>query len=605
VKNDPHLLHKYAGWIRWIAVVLPLSLFFILTNLVSPYLNNPVEQLLFIFLGLGVSGVFYSLVDRWLALSVQQRLLLHKLQADERRLSTVLRLNSLLVDARDERVLMQSLLSLIGGLVGASGLSYIPLDEWGQPLASVVSGDVPPEIMERWMRHLDSTEVKEICKNCQVLQAPHGAVCPLAGGPFDDSSEIACLPLRRNGQVLGMLNLYLPKPVKMDADMRQFLESLLKEMALAVDTIRLRNQELVTLRQLQMVRGPKMDLTTLLTNLLMDTQQALEVDCALLSIRGTGKIPSLMIQGKGLSIQLDEASFQGVLDEVYKTGQLLAQSASGSSMLPLGLGSILIAPICQTEGPTLGVILVANQNPVPFYPRQIRVLETVAAQAAQLVENERLLLDLEYKAVIEERTRLAREIHDGLAQTLAFLKMQVSQMQNYLAREDLPRLRDVLRTSHRTLSDAYLDARQAIDNLRITPQSGVSHWLQQSLEDFQGATNIHFQLSIQPDLVEIPQEIQAQLIRVVQEALSNIRKHAHASNVYVSLHNWQSDLILEITDDGSGFSPEDVPYISQYGLRGMRERAELIGADFQIISQPNQGTTVRLQLPNPLEETPV
>jgi signal transduction histidine kinase len=68
---------------------------------------------------------------------------------------------------------------------------------------------------------------------------------------------------------------------------------------------------------------------------------------------------------------------------------------------------------------------------------------------------------------------------------------------------------------------------------------------------------------------------------------------------------YAEDLIIEVQDDGQGFSPEDVPHISQYGLRGMRERAEMIGADFQIASSPEQGTTVRLRLPYHLEETPV
>ncbi|HEX2980217.1 MAG TPA: ATP-binding protein, partial [Anaerolineaceae bacterium] len=81
--------------------------------------------------------------------------------------------------------------------------------------------------------------------------------------------------------------------------------------------------------------------------------------------------------------------------------------------------------------------------------------------------------------------------------------------------------------------------------------------------------------------------------------------HAHATRVEVTLRAWQQDWILEITDNGCGFSADDIPVLSQYGLRGMRERAEMIGADFQIISQPERGTTVRLRIPNPLEETPV
>lgn len=92
-------------------------------------------------------------------------------------------------------------------------------------------------------------------------------------------------------------------------------------------------------------------------------------------------------------------------------------------------------------------------------------------------------------------------------------------------------------------------------------------------------------------------EVQVQLIRIVQEALNNVRKHAKARQVEIDCQRVGQDMVMEIRDDGGGFNVEDVPGPSQHGLRGMRERAELIGADFQVISQPEKGTTVRIRLP--------
>jgi len=110
---------------------------------------------------------------------------------------------------------------------------------------------------------------------------------------------------------------------------------------------------------------------------------------------------------------------------------------------------------------------------------------------------------------------------------------------------------------------------------------------------------------ISAELPKIEPEIQAQLLRIVQEALSNVRKHSQASQVRVEVRNWKGMLILEISDNGVGFSAEDVPEFSRHGLRGMRERAELIGADFQVISKPQAGTTIRVHLPLKQEEAPV
>jgi two-component system, NarL family, nitrate/nitrite sensor histidine kinase NarX len=183
--------------------------------------------------------------------------------------------------------------------------------------------------------------------------------------------------------------------------------------------------------------------------------------------------------------------------------------------------------------------------------------------------------------------------------------MQASQMQNAMARGDEEKVRELMTTSYQALSEAYLDTRQAIDNLRIAPREGLADWLGQVIRNFEDASGIKAELSMLSPDIALPDEIQAQLIRVIQEALSNIRKHARAKNVRVTVMKYTDDLIVEIQDDGQGFSSEDVPHISQYGLRGMRERAEMIGADFQIISSPEQGTTVRLRLPYHMEETPV
>ncbi len=127
------------------------------------------------------------------------------------------------------------------------------------------------------------------------------------------------------------------------------------------------------------------------------------------------------------------------------------------------------------------------------------------------------------------------------------------------------------------------------------------HWLEQLMGEFESSSGLTVERSIATG-EELSPEVQAQMIRILQEALSNIRKHAHAQRVWVSLHEWEGDLILEVGDDGQGFDPSEMPELSRYGLRGMRERAEFIGADLQVTSHPRQGTVVRLRLPR-YEET--
>ena len=230
--------------------------------------------------------------------------------------------------------------------------------------------------------------------------------------------------------------------------------------------------------------------------------------------------------------------------------------------------------------------------------RQIQ--ESVISQqelASLTEERQNLLAQLEYQAVLNERTRLAREIHDGLAQTLAFLKLETTRMQTYMSKGETAAINQTLQACHKTLSDAYLDARQAIDNLRRAPDELLETWLTTTTVDFGiltglpvNTTNIHLEHVF-------PDNIKVQLCRIVQEALTNIRKHAQANAVTVSAFHHDDQAVIEISDDGLGFSPENIQKSEVYGLRTMRERAESINADFQIISTPGQGTVVRLQVP--------
>jgi signal transduction histidine kinase len=211
-------------------------------------------------------------------------------------------------------------------------------------------------------------------------------------------------------------------------------------------------------------------------------------------------------------------------------------------------------------------------------------------------KNAKLLEQLEYKAILDERTRLAREIHDGLAQTLAFLKMETARMQAYLSSGNIDAVTRTLQACHKTLSEAYLDARQAIENLRRAPDESLSEWLELTATDFTTLTGIDVDVSRVQLQHVFSQSVKAQLVRIVQEALTNIRKHAQACQVTLSAFEHDEAVILEVRDTGRGFAPEE-RQPSQYGLRSMRERAKSIGADFQIISTPGAGTIVRLQIP--------
>jgi two-component system nitrate/nitrite sensor histidine kinase NarX len=186
---------------------------------------------------------------------------------------------------------------------------------------------------------------------------------------------------------------------------------------------------------------------------------------------------------------------------------------------------------------------------------------------------------------------------------LGFLKLQAAQMETYLAAKDINRLQNSLSMTYKVLSDAYLDVRQAIDDLRISPDSeNLESWLRLTCTEFEENSGIVVTLQGSPAAQNLPPEIQVQLIRIIQEGLSNVRKHADASQAWIDFHQAGQDFMVEIRDDGRGFHPDELPGVSKYGLQGMRERSDLIGADFQIISAPQEGTIIKVQVPIPMGE---
>jgi two-component system nitrate/nitrite sensor histidine kinase NarX len=537
---------------------------------------------------------------------VAERLTTLQAQVDQyqNRLDAVMNLNRDLVEAADENALVSAALTTVNRLVGGLGSTYVPFDAWGQPMPAFTYGEMPEPVMKGWAEHLASEHVRERCHDCTALHAPQGYSCPLQFGPLGGTMNIYCVPLALGDRRLGMVNIYLRAGQSLSPDMRQFLNAVMDEMALAVEAMRLRIQEVVTLRQLSHLRSPRMGLTNLLETLLENLLAPVKLDALSLRVRP--------MSDERLS-HLDVNVGDRRLDVLGRLGEswikLLDQDSDWVERVDDGLAWTAL-PLRLPEGQVLGVLAAVRCSGSRFTPNQKSVLETAAAQAAMMIENDRQNMSMEYTLVIQERTRLAREIHDGLAQMLAFLKMQAAQMQTAMTQGDQPRLARLLQESRQAISEAYLETRQAIDNLRVRSDDGLLAWLAQTAVDFERAAHVRVVTALPESEPGLLPEIQAQMIRITQEALNNVRKHARANEVRISLRRLEpadtrserSDWILEVVDDGCGFEPEDVPVVARYGLRGMRERAELIGAEFQIASQPGRGTLVRLYLPGQVEE---
>jgi two-component system nitrate/nitrite sensor histidine kinase NarX len=581
----------------------------VLHELLQWFLNvslSPVGQAalwLSVLIGLGLAYLVYGHFEK---ISRQEAELRIRLSETERlvdeayqRLDSIFQISQEFVEASDENEVVKSILSLLVDLTEAHGAAFVPLDEHGQPQTALSHGDMPDSIMETWSEYLASKEVRQRCLQCRFLDNPgKPEECPLLTGPFAHASGLLCLPVRRGERDFGVASLFLSNPERLDARARSFLRALMDETALGLEGIRLRRRELAALRQMQVLRQ-KTDLTGLLNSLLDNVHKTLDANFAIMMVPSRGEYRSKIDLILGDFPSKVRPFVDAILQGIMTSGEpVLLGEVSGDSDSTPGLRSLVAAPLVTTEGLVMGAILVGNRKARGFHQRQLALLQTIAGQVALVVQNASLMSELEYKVMLQERARLAREIHDGLAQTIGFLKLQAGQLRKHLIEGNVERALEEVDLFYTTIGGAYQDARQAIDGLRISPDEySLSGWLAQIASEFQEISGLSVDLEEVNMHTHLSPEIHAQLIRIFQEALSNVRKHAQANNVWMACRETDNDLVLEIRDDGKGFSPEDVTSASQYGLRGMRERADLIGADFQVISQPQAGTIVRLRLP--------
>ena len=211
-------------------------------------------------------------------------------------------------------------------------------------------------------------------------------------------------------------------------------------------------------------------------------------------------------------------------------------------------------------------------------------------------------MDAVVEAQEAERARLAREVHDGPAQALANAIFRVDYVERVmetdpqLARAELRHLRDMLQ---RELGDV----RAVVSQLRppVLDEIGLNGSILDTVEHMRTLTRLPIGTALDAETDILSGGTPTVVLRVVQEALQNVHKHAAASSASVATRIEGADWVVEVTDDGRGFDHGAIAAHGRrnYGLRFMRERAELIGARLDVRSRPDGGTVVRLAIPTP------
>ena len=444
-----------------------------------------------------------------------------------------------------------------------------------------------------------------------------------------------CAPIRVGDKTIGALNIEAGQPFAFSRADRQLLETLAAQTGVALRNARLyaeaehRNRVLQALNQAGRTMTSSLDLATVL-------ERAMDVAVTMLFAEGVAVLLYDPVQ-EGLTFEAAvspgskillgqlvpiESSIAGysfsraeaiIVNNVQRDPRFFKNVDDATG---LSTETILAVPISY-RGKTIGVIEATNKLAGPFTQNDVDLTEALASFAAIAIENARLFEEIhrsrqqardlaqEVVRVQElERQRLAYELHDDTGQILTALKLWLE-----MTRDELPDQTDPL---HEKLEEAVNETGYLMDRIRAMARdlrppaldvTGLNDALQDHCEEFARRTglNIEYRGTAQNDLAEAAQIC---LYRVLQEALTNIAKHAGAKQVQVSLkrNDGEHRVSLTVRDNGLGFDTQILAAVGSdrpqgIGVSGMKERVEMLGGRFELKSKPGEGTLLIASLP--------
>lgn len=276
---------------------------------------------------------------------------------------------------------------------------------------------------------------------------------------------------------------------------------------------------------------------------------------------------------------------------VVEVADLLRTQGPGLSH---SAGSGLYAPL-RARGAIAGVLVVERDRVEPFTERDVELLAGFVEPAALAIDNARWFSRLRTVGADEERTRIARDLHDRIGQSLAYLAFELDRIvrkddRGDAVSRDLLGIREDVRGVVREVRDTLYDLRTDVSDERTVP--AVLEEFAQRVRDRSGI-EVNLQLD---ETARMPQLQERELWRIAQEAIVNAERHSHGSRIDVF---WLSDgreAVLEVRDNGAGMPIGSAGRMDSYGMLGMRERAASIGATLAVDSVPREGVTVRVSL---------
>ena len=263
----------------------------------------------------------------------------------------------------------------------------------------------------------------------------------------------------------------------------------------------------------------------------------------------------------------------------------------------LGVRTLLTVPMVLGKE-TVGWICVRSSKAEPVeLESKIYLAEALAGQATLAVQMARLSEQARQAAVLGERNRIARDIHDTLAQGFTGVIVNLEAANRALRKDNVELAAQHIEHSRNLAQSGLAEARLSVGALRpdVVPRVDLVEALQAMLRRFEASEALEGRVQVEGDRCALPADVENELLRIAQESMTNVLKHAEARYVTLTLAFAAEAVHLRVADDGVGFDP--AAHHDGFGLLGMRERAERIGAKLHVTSRPRHGTRVETVVP--------
>ncbi len=449
--------------------------------------------------------------------------------------------------------------------------------------------DVSDQLMLYKTHHLEADELKQL-RPPEIKMFGSGEMFNVHNG-----AGVLWLPITRADKKFGLIELHLPGAQPPRPDRLGVLRTLAHTAAAVIESYRLRAREVIAFRELDTALRSDLNLRQVLDRVLTQMIEACSARGGAIFLVGENDTRLGAWASSGLESPI--AFAQQVVNENEPLLIPDLQSGDGSAVR-----SLIGMPL-STGSHVEGAVILTHPEPSAFSRRHLNLLSVLTSSTALIVRNAQLYARSEEAAIGEERTRIAREIHDGLAQDLAFLILKAEVMRKLLQRGDQEGLDKELEEMTAALRNDVREVRRTIFALRPLDLEALGFLpaLEKFINDFGSAHDLKISFRRRGDASNLSPKLQTALFRLAQESLNNIRKHARATKVWIDLTLTKSWATLQVRDDGRGFDPAqalpEARVRCSVGMIQMRERAERAGGSFDLDTAPGQGTKIKVKLP--------